>query len=102
MSDMQDSQRCALITGGANGFGLAIARTLLSQGARVAIGDIDSNQLRAAARNLDMSNHVLPLELDVTSPASAKAAVAACQEAFGGLANAYPEGLPEVFYWQAD
>ena len=85
MSGTQSSQRRALITGGASGFGLAIAETLLTQGARVAIGDIDSERLQEAVRNLDKGDDVLPLELDVTSPASAKAAVAACQEAFGGL-----------------
>lgn len=85
MSGTQSSQRCALITGGASGFGLAIAETLLSQGARVAIGDIGSDRLQKAVRSLDKGDDVLPLELDVTSPASAKAAVAACQETFGGL-----------------
>ena len=85
MSDIQDARRRVLITGGASGFGLAIARTLLSQRARVAIGDIDSKRLQEAARNLDNADDLLPLELDVTSPLSVKAAVAACQETFGGL-----------------
>ena len=85
MSDMRGVQRRVLITGGASGFGLAIAETLLAQRAHVAIGDIDSEQLQEAARSLDKSNDVLPLELDVTSPTSVKAAVAACQDTFGGL-----------------
>ncbi|WP_238314874.1 SDR family NAD(P)-dependent oxidoreductase, partial [Methylobacterium crusticola] len=34
---MQSAQRRVLITGGASGFGLAIAEALLAQGARVAI-----------------------------------------------------------------
>ena len=85
MSEVQGVQRCALITGGASGFGLAIAEALLAQGARVAIGDIDSGRLEAAAQNLGHTDDVLPLELDVTSPVSVKSAVAACQEAFGGL-----------------
>ena len=85
MSDMQGVGRRVLITGGASGFGLAIAEALLTQRARVAIGDVDSEQLQEAVRSLDKSNDVLPLELDVTSSVSVKAAVAACQETFGGL-----------------
>jgi NAD(P)-dependent dehydrogenase (short-subunit alcohol dehydrogenase family) len=85
MSDMQGARRRVLITGGASGFGLAIARTLLTQRARVAIGDIDSERLEEAVRNLDNAADVLPLKLDVTSPVSVKAAVATCQETFGGL-----------------
>lgn len=85
MPDMQRSRRRVLITGGASGFGLAIAQTLLAQRARVAIGDINADRLQEATRSLDKSDDVLPLELDVTSPVSVKAAVAACQETFGGL-----------------
>lgn len=85
MSNTEAIQRRVLITGGASGFGSAIAETLLAQGAQVAIGDIDSDQLRETARNLSEGGDLLSLELDVTSPVSAKAAVAACQETFGGL-----------------
>ena len=85
MSDMRGTQRCVLITGGASGFGLAIAEALLGQRARVAIGDINSERLEQASRHLGNANDVLPLELDVTSPVSVKAAVLACQETFGGL-----------------
>lgn len=85
MPDMQRSRRRVLITGGASGFGLAIAQMLLAQRARVAIGDINAERLQEATRSLDKSDDVLLLELDVTSPVSVKAAVAACQETFGGL-----------------
>jgi len=85
MSDMEGARRRVLITGGASGFGLAIAEALLAQRARVAIGDIDSDQLQEAARSLDRGDHLLPVELDVTSSVSVKSVVAACQETFGGL-----------------
>ena len=84
MTDCASIPRRALITGGANGFGLAVARALLAQGAQVAIGDINSEQLKAAGQSLN-SKRVLPLELDVTSPASVRLVVEACGATFGGL-----------------
>ena len=85
MPDMQGTQRRVLITGGASGFGSAIAEALLAQRARVAIGDINSERLEQASRYLGNANDVLPLVLDVTSSVSVRAAVVACQETFGGL-----------------
>ena len=85
MPDMRETQRRVLITGGASGFGLAIAEALLGQQARVAIGDINSERLEEASQHLGNANDVLPLELDVTAPVSVQAAVVACQETFGGL-----------------
>ena len=76
--------RQALITGGASGFGWAIAQALLAQGAQVAIGDNHPERLATATASLPHAN-LLALELDVTSPASARAAVAACEAHFGGL-----------------
>ena len=84
MSDMQSGARRALITGGASGFGLGIAEAMLARGAQVAIGDIDRDRLQEAERGLD-SDDLLAIELDVTSPESAAAAVAACEARFGGL-----------------
>jgi len=76
--------RRTLITGGANGFGLALARALLSAGAQVAIGDVDAKQLQKAASEMNSPN-LLAVELDVASRASVQAAVEACRAAFGGL-----------------
>lgn len=76
--------RHALVTGGASGFGLAIAQSLLAQGAYVAIADIDAARLQEATRSLDSAN-VLPLKLDVTSVDSVRAAVESCKSRFGCL-----------------
>ena len=84
MSEIETDPRRALITGGASGFGLAIAEALLASGAQVAIGDIDRERLQDAERELD-SGKLLAIELDVTSVKSAAAAVAACEARFGGL-----------------
>ena len=76
--------RRALITGGANGFGLATAAALLQRGDRVTIADIDRRQLDAARRTLpDAGLHAV--ELDVTRPASVRQAVQASAAAHGGL-----------------
>ncbi len=50
----------------------------------MAIGDIHPGRLQAAAQSLGRDN-VLPLELDVTSLDSVRAAVNGCRRSFGGL-----------------
>jgi len=76
--------RYALITGGASGFGLAIAQSLLEQGAHVAIADVHAGRLKEAAQSL-ASDNVLPLRLDVTSADAVQSAVESCKAAFGQL-----------------
>ena len=75
----------ALVTGGASGFGLGVARALLDEGASVAIGDVHAGRLDEAAEALGRGDRLLPIALDVTSGDSVRAAVAACESAFGGL-----------------
>lgn len=74
--------RKALITGGASGFGLAIARCLAHSGARVAIADIDGEQLARASAS---DARFVPLQLDVTSPEDVRAVTAAAARELGGL-----------------
>jgi meso-butanediol dehydrogenase / (S,S)-butanediol dehydrogenase / diacetyl reductase len=73
-----------LITGGGNGFGLACAKELIRQGAKVAICDINKPQLRQAEASLN-SDRALAIEMDVSSGASVRSAVAKCAAEFGGL-----------------
>lgn len=63
--------RSALVTGGATGLGAAIARVLAAAGAAVTIGDIDI----AGAQRVADEIGGRALELDVTDPDSALAAV---------------------------
>ncbi|WP_423822105.1 glucose 1-dehydrogenase [Salinisphaera sp. SPP-AMP-43] len=46
-------QRVAIVTGGAQGLGLAMGEALMSAGAHLVIVDIDANKARAAAERLD-------------------------------------------------
>src|SRR5207253_1905657 len=48
---MKLENRVAIVTGGANGIGLAIARRFVAEGARVVIADIDAAAGEAAARS---------------------------------------------------
>ena len=48
--------RTAIITGGAQGFGLDIAKRFLTSGARVVIWDIDSKMIEKAIKDLNNSN----------------------------------------------
>jgi NAD(P)-dependent dehydrogenase (short-subunit alcohol dehydrogenase family) len=76
--------RVAFVTGAARGQGLAIVRRLRKDGVRVAGGDVLFEEMRRAADELGDPD-VLPLELDVTDPASWSAAIGAVEERFGGL-----------------
>jgi len=71
------------VTGGASGFGLAIARSLVDTGARVTVLDVNDENLKGAAASL--GERALALRADVRSPAAVGDAVAATVDAFGGL-----------------
>ncbi|MBU8827479.1 3-oxoacyl-ACP reductase FabG [Mycolicibacterium goodii] len=75
--------RTAVITGGAQGIGLAIARTFADNGARVVIGDIDEAKAKAAAEQL--GGDAVGTGCDVTYSADVKHLLATAETAFGGL-----------------
>ena len=75
--------RAALITGAAAGFGEAIARRFVAEGAKVLVADLDGARAQDVASNLGESARAV--RCDVSSRADVDAAVAACVDAFGGV-----------------
>jgi len=75
--------KSALVTGGANGIGRAIAAACAAEGARVAIGDIDMDAASEAAAAIGNGAWAVPL--DVTDQAGIEAGVAAVAERAGRL-----------------
>jgi meso-butanediol dehydrogenase / (S,S)-butanediol dehydrogenase / diacetyl reductase len=78
-------RRVAVVTGGARGIGLAIARWFLEHEHAVALIDIDDATLRRTALGLDDAAHVLALHADVSQPAQVSAAMRAVDERFGRI-----------------
>jgi len=74
--------RTAFVTGGANGLGLGLARSLLAQGCNVAIADIRAAHLNAALEALD-SARAMAVEVDVSSRGDLARAADAVEERFG-------------------
>jgi NAD(P)-dependent dehydrogenase (short-subunit alcohol dehydrogenase family) len=72
-----------LVSGGASGLGAATARMLVSAGAKVVLADVNEAHGNALVTELGAATRFV--RTDVTDEASAKAAVAAVQSAFGGL-----------------
>ncbi|MFI6942836.1 SDR family NAD(P)-dependent oxidoreductase [Streptomyces sp. NPDC050418] len=75
--------RRALVTGGAQGIGRAIAERLTAAGARVVLADVNEAGVRATAEKL--GEGTVGVGCDVTSMSEVTAAVAAAVEAIGGL-----------------
>lgn len=77
--------KTAVVTGGGQGLGLAIARAFLAEGANVVLGDINSDALAEAANRLDDPDRVLTRLCDVTSESDVDALVDAAVDTFGGI-----------------
>jgi 3-oxoacyl-[acyl-carrier protein] reductase len=77
--------RTAVVTGGAQGLGFAIAERFIAEGARVVLGDLDLGATEAAAKQLGGDEVALAVRCDVTNADEVDALVAAAVERFGGL-----------------
>jgi len=88
--DLQLRGKAALVTGGSGGIGLAIARRLLAEGARVAVAGRDRERLARAVAALRQGDGVGPDSVsfhagDVAAPAEVAAMVADAVAAHGRL-----------------
>ena len=93
--DLQLAGARAIVTGGSRGIGLAVARGLRAEGARVAIVARHEERLRAAAAEL--GPEVLAVPADTTDDAAVRAMVEEVVGAWGGVdvlvnAAAQPSG----------
>ncbi len=79
--------RAGVVTGGAQGIGLAIAAALVREGAAVVLADLDLDTATASAESLTAAGpgKAISCACDVTSEEQVAAAVTACTDAFGSL-----------------
>lgn len=81
---MLDGQT-AVITGGAQGLGFAIAERFVAEGARIVLGDLDIDATEAAAERLGGHAVAASVRCDVTRATDVDRLVSTAVERFGGL-----------------
>jgi glucose 1-dehydrogenase len=82
---MNLKDKTAVVTGAARGIGAACARAFASHGARVVLADIDDEECRSTASEIESSTgtETLSVRTDVTDPAQCEALLRSCRERFG-------------------
>lgn len=84
MDELRD--KVAVVTGGGSGIGLGIALALATEGAHVAIADLDADSAHVTAETLLAKGvRSLAFETDVRRPESVAALASGVLDAFGGV-----------------
>ncbi|KAF2843667.1 oxidoreductase [Patellaria atrata CBS 101060] len=76
--------KVAIVTGGASGFGAAIAQKFAEESCKVLIGDLNSSAATTTAQSLKSSN-IKTLKMNVTEESHWKEAVSVCLATWGRL-----------------
>ena len=77
--------RTAVITGGAQGIGLAIAERFAAEGGRIVIGDLDLETAETTTKNLGGADRAVAVRCDVTRADQVQAMLTTAVETFGSL-----------------
>ena len=85
MNQIDLKNRNAVITGGAQGIGLAIAERLLESGASVSIWDRDESLLKETSDSLSTKGNVQPFKMDVIDLESVRNAAEKTKELLGNI-----------------
>ncbi|WP_373279260.1 3-oxoacyl-ACP reductase FabG [Skermania piniformis] len=85
MSQPLLENRTAVVTGGAQGIGYAIAERFVAEGARVVLGDLDGDAVEIAAKRLGGPDTAVGVRCNVTSSADVDALLAAAVSSFGSV-----------------
>jgi 3-oxoacyl-[acyl-carrier protein] reductase len=75
----------AVITGGGQGLGLAIAERFVAEGARVVLGDVNLEATQAVAKQLGGDDVAVAVRCDVTRASDVETLIQTAVEHFGGL-----------------
>ncbi len=85
-SKLRSTKPVVLVTGSANGIGLATAKKFFSEGYAVALTDLDRQEIVKVAQDLDASQQdAVGFEMDVSNTQSVTAAIQAVINQFGRL-----------------
>ena len=85
MNQIDLKNRKAVITGGAQGIGLAIAERLLDSGASVSLWDFDEYLLKDTSDTLSSKVKIKPVVIDVTDLDPVMNATKTIKELFGSI-----------------
>ena len=84
MNKYNFNDRVAIVTGGAQGFGLAITKKIIQSGGKVVIWDIDNDAIEKAKKEINSENFSVQL-VDVTNFRAIETAVKELENKFGKI-----------------